>query len=292
MLRSARGRAGLTQEELATRAELSVRTLRSLELDATATPRAGSVTRLADALGLTAGDRRIFLKAWGINRDRQPLTVAQMMGPAGRRAGVPDEVRARFHDTHAVSVVRAVRVGASGSIELERTDKVIEADRNHVDTVILALGGSGDRPTQPRIIEVDGVTLTRTIHPPGSRWTVFELGLPVRLRRGERYSLAVTAEFPAPADSPEVAAAVGPATANVVGQGFSRAAHLCVLRASFPSGRDDCSYVARERFDGPEVSYRPLDAQGGIAQVIIDSPASGWHGITWGRPAPAFDGFS
>jgi tetratricopeptide (TPR) repeat protein/transcriptional regulator with XRE-family HTH domain len=52
-LRRQRTAAGLTQEELAERAALSVRTIRSLECDRTQRPYPGSIRRVADILGLT-----------------------------------------------------------------------------------------------------------------------------------------------------------------------------------------------------------------------------------------------
>ena len=60
VLRHQRIAAGLTQEELAERAGLSVRTIRDLELGATARPYRNSVDRLADALRLAGADRDKF----------------------------------------------------------------------------------------------------------------------------------------------------------------------------------------------------------------------------------------
>lgn len=60
LLRGHRGRARLTQEELAERAQLSVRTLRDLERGRTRYPHRDSVRRLAAALELTGEDRLTF----------------------------------------------------------------------------------------------------------------------------------------------------------------------------------------------------------------------------------------
>ncbi|GAA2907127.1 hypothetical protein GCM10010517_73490 [Streptosporangium fragile] len=60
LLRTHRGRARLTQEDLAERARLSVRTVRDLERGRTRYPHRTSVRRLATALGLTGDDRVTF----------------------------------------------------------------------------------------------------------------------------------------------------------------------------------------------------------------------------------------
>ena len=56
-LRWLRARAMLTQEELAERARLSVRTVRNLEAGHIRRPRSGSIRLLADALGLSEQER-------------------------------------------------------------------------------------------------------------------------------------------------------------------------------------------------------------------------------------------
>ncbi|MBB2914579.1 transcriptional regulator with XRE-family HTH domain [Streptosporangium becharense] len=60
LLRTHRDRARLTQEDLAERARLSVRTVRDLERGRTRYPHRTSVRRLAAALGLTGDDRAAF----------------------------------------------------------------------------------------------------------------------------------------------------------------------------------------------------------------------------------------
>ncbi|HEY2578729.1 MAG TPA: helix-turn-helix transcriptional regulator [Streptosporangiaceae bacterium] len=77
LLRHWRITAGLTQEELAERAGLSVRTIRALERGATTRPYRHSTDRLADALGLADADRQAFTRA----ARRAPGTAWQ---PPGR----------------------------------------------------------------------------------------------------------------------------------------------------------------------------------------------------------------
>ncbi|MBN6040439.1 helix-turn-helix domain-containing protein [Amycolatopsis sp. 195334CR] len=63
LLRDIRRRAELTQEELAARSGIGVRTIRRLETGGGNDPRIGTVTLLADALGVTPRERRDLLSA-------------------------------------------------------------------------------------------------------------------------------------------------------------------------------------------------------------------------------------
>src|ERR1700759_4049604 len=63
VLRRHRLRAGLTQEELAARAAVGVRTVRDLERGRANRPQRTTVELLAAALGLAAADREGFLAA-------------------------------------------------------------------------------------------------------------------------------------------------------------------------------------------------------------------------------------
>jgi tetratricopeptide (TPR) repeat protein/DNA-binding XRE family transcriptional regulator len=64
-LAARRRSAGLTQQELADRAGLSVRTISNLELGRARSPHPGTVHRLADALGLRGDSQAAFLAAAG-----------------------------------------------------------------------------------------------------------------------------------------------------------------------------------------------------------------------------------
>lgn len=63
LLRQFRLEAALTQEELAERAEISVRAVSDLEPGVNPAPRPFTIRRLADALGLTSEERAAFQRA-------------------------------------------------------------------------------------------------------------------------------------------------------------------------------------------------------------------------------------
>lgn len=104
-LRSCRQSAGLSQQELAERAGLSVRALSDLERGRTRFPYQDSVARLAGALGLreqartefvTAAGRRLGRPEAGIApRQAQPADPAVADPAAGRPAAIEDLARAQ-----------------------------------------------------------------------------------------------------------------------------------------------------------------------------------------------------
>src|SRR3954465_16029472 len=73
VLRSHRLRAKLTQEELAARAAVGVRTVRDLERGRASRPQRTTVELLAAALGLAGPDREAFLSAARGQAAEEPL---------------------------------------------------------------------------------------------------------------------------------------------------------------------------------------------------------------------------
>jgi len=63
LLRSLRFAAGLTQEELARKAGVSVRAISDMETGRTCQPHISSVRLLADGIGLSGIDRELFIRA-------------------------------------------------------------------------------------------------------------------------------------------------------------------------------------------------------------------------------------
>jgi len=94
LLRRYRGRAGMTQQELASHAGMSVRALRDLEHDRVQHPRAWSVQRLAAALRLDDQDRRGLQAVAGVTTtgSGEGLVIG-VLGPLWvRRDGVAVQV--------------------------------------------------------------------------------------------------------------------------------------------------------------------------------------------------------
>jgi predicted ATPase/transcriptional regulator with XRE-family HTH domain len=80
VLRGFRSRARLTQEELAERAGVSVRTIRSLESDRSWTPRFSSVRALAEALDLDAGERQRFERLADLHEQARRMAASTIGG--------------------------------------------------------------------------------------------------------------------------------------------------------------------------------------------------------------------
>jgi tetratricopeptide (TPR) repeat protein/transcriptional regulator with XRE-family HTH domain len=87
LVRGHRYRLGLTQEELAARSGVAVRTIRSIEAGRIARPRAGTARSLADVFRLTGADRETFLRA-ALDDDPPPATVLREGAPAQLPADV------------------------------------------------------------------------------------------------------------------------------------------------------------------------------------------------------------
>ncbi|MFC0526921.1 BTAD domain-containing putative transcriptional regulator [Phytohabitans kaempferiae] len=90
LLRRYRLAAGLSQQELATGAAVSVRTIRDIEHERVDTPRAPSLRRLAEALGLAAPDRERLLAAVPGPRAEAAADRhlrAEVLGPLSVRTG-------------------------------------------------------------------------------------------------------------------------------------------------------------------------------------------------------------
>jgi transcriptional regulator with XRE-family HTH domain len=89
LVRAHRRRLGLSQEDLANRAGLSVRSIRKIETHHTGTPRPATVRLLADAFGLRDAERDSFCAAALGDGDGQwvPDQPQSEQLPAGRRPG-------------------------------------------------------------------------------------------------------------------------------------------------------------------------------------------------------------
>ena len=114
LLRRYRSAAGLTQEELAERAEISVRAVSDLERGVNSAPRPYTVRRLADALDLSPEDRALFHRTASGGPD-VPVPLAGAP-PHGRFLGaLPEwELIGREQEMARVDVILDSVAGGSG----------------------------------------------------------------------------------------------------------------------------------------------------------------------------------
>ncbi|MFF5075689.1 ATP-binding protein [Actinoplanes sp. NPDC000266] len=119
-----RRRLGLTQEELAARTGVSVRTIREMEADRRRAPRAASVRLLADAFSLQGAQRETFLLAASAPATTTAPAVAVTPSPGPVPAQLPADV-----------------TGFTGrAAELARLDELVPG--GGVTTVICAVAGT------------------------------------------------------------------------------------------------------------------------------------------------------
>jgi transcriptional regulator with XRE-family HTH domain len=110
LLRTRRRRALLTQEKLAARAELSVRTVRNLEADRVRSPRHDTVRLLADALQLSEPERETwFAAALGVNHQRAEPAAPGAGGPAHLPSHGPAQLSSNTRGFHVRNSTRRRR---------------------------------------------------------------------------------------------------------------------------------------------------------------------------------------
>ncbi|MEN3304351.1 MAG: hypothetical protein V7603_553 [Micromonosporaceae bacterium] len=139
LLRRFRLAAGLTQEELAEKAKLSVRTVRNAERLAGPRLRPDSGDRLASALGLTGDERRDVhraVRAAWTGRQRQRL-------PGGRPADPPRHVvPAQLPADVTAFTGRTPELAQLDALLLGRDRRAAGADRDATAVVISAVSGT------------------------------------------------------------------------------------------------------------------------------------------------------
>lgn len=146
LLLDLRVQAGLSQEELADRAGLSVRTIRELEAGRVARPRKDSVRLLAEGLGLRDGDAGRFLVASGHATVRPVIAVADPVATGLRWRGtrpIPDGLVGREQELAELEgllgqyrLVTLVGPGGVGKTELA----LAAADRfSGIDTTVVVV---------------------------------------------------------------------------------------------------------------------------------------------------------
>jgi transcriptional regulator with XRE-family HTH domain len=161
----------MTQEVLADRAKLGVRTVRGLETGERADPRVATVRQLADALELEPADRVALLAAAGHTQpDRRPAVDERLVDAAGRLAYAVrsrwqrEEEQRQVHDPLPLPVrwipapaeltdgwanIRRARVGeVAKPLDLTgRLDQIVETYRRIPSGRLVVLGRAGSGKT-------------------------------------------------------------------------------------------------------------------------------------------------
>ncbi|MFD2468844.1 helix-turn-helix domain-containing protein [Amycolatopsis silviterrae] len=201
LLREMRRQAGLTQEQLAERSEVSVSTIRRLENGKPIDPRMGTVKLLADALGTTTAERRALLSEFGASpepeeiepprtRNALPAAAAQFAQVVASRWQREEEQR-RVHDPYPLPVrwqhaparltdrwdnVRGVRPGGvSEPLDLTgELDDIAEVYQRIPSGRLVVLGRAGSGKTILTLRFVLARLRTRTAADPVP--AIFDLG--------------------------------------------------------------------------------------------------------------------
>jgi transcriptional regulator with XRE-family HTH domain len=165
LLRQWRQRAGLSQEALAQRAAVGIRTVRGLETGERTDPRMGTVRSLADALELTGAERAELFSAAG--RDEPaPVEAVRSFDPLAAavttlRSAVEarwrrEEEQRQIHDpvplptrwTGALSSLRDSWLNIGGETDLSgRLDQIVETYRRVGSRRLVVLGRAGSGKT-------------------------------------------------------------------------------------------------------------------------------------------------
>ncbi|GAB3432382.1 helix-turn-helix domain-containing protein [Actinophytocola sediminis] len=192
LLRQQRLRAGLTQEALADRSGLGVRTVRALETGERADPRVATVRQLTDALNLDAADRLALLAAAGHVDGAAPepppaddrlADAAYELAHAVRARWQREEEQRRVHDPYPLPVrwraarteltdswanIRRAQAGtAPEALDLTgRLDQIVQVYRRIPSGRLVVLGRAGSGKTILTLRFVLDLLPTRTATDP------------------------------------------------------------------------------------------------------------------------------
>jgi transcriptional regulator with XRE-family HTH domain/GTPase SAR1 family protein/MFS family permease len=164
LLRQWRQRAGLSQEALAQRAAVGIRTVRGLETGERTDPRMGTVRSLADALELTGAERAELFAAAGRDEPLQvePVTfdplaeAAETLKVAVEARWRREEEQRQIHDPVPLPVrwegapveLQDSWLNIGGEVELPgRLDQVVEVYRRVESRRLVVLGRAGSGKT-------------------------------------------------------------------------------------------------------------------------------------------------
>lgn len=281
-LRSVRAAARLTQEQLAERAGLHVRTIRGLETGRIAAPRRRSLERIAAAVGMTTSEREHLLSEWELPDESTLSTMASWFGPDGDTDESLD---------HLVDVARAassvltlsefVRVGADRRIRSRSIEQVSVARRDGVSSELTFL-----EPPDPtllldevRLTDMRGCVISRDLTFAEHNVRVVELSFDRPLTRGETQLIRFRVDF---ADAYRTDPAATPNCRVLAG--FAHPGVSCVLQVQFDRAAVPrrCHQVSQSKpTSAPRIARElPLDRWHTV-HIAVPTPRPGSYGISW-----------
>jgi tetratricopeptide (TPR) repeat protein/transcriptional regulator with XRE-family HTH domain len=181
LLREWRERALLTQEQLAVRAGLSVRSIRRFERGGAA--QSASIRLLADALGLSSEERALLVSA---NRAPAPDRLRQLPGPSPLFTGREAELAEldRISDPNRLVIVTIAGMAGVGKTALAVQASHRVASRYPDEQIYLDLHGhtQGGRPVEPgealdRVLRALGVPAEQIPPEPEDRAALYRTRL-------------------------------------------------------------------------------------------------------------------
>lgn len=267
-MRRTREHLGLSQERLARRAGVSVRTIRSLELSATESPRADTLSRIASALDLDAVSRGRVMAAWGHRNDPgvEPFSFG--------RSSLLDEARRFSSAVTLLHVDQTVSVGPLRT-QLATTTRLTGRVRWGTVTHAYFVAEPDPRPAVFDLADLDGCAVSAD-ETAGNGVRVVRLALESPTREHDVFTLSYTQlRRPSQAAAPAV---------DHAGCGFQTPTELYTLRVRFdvhalPQRVHQCTQnqpFAERR----AVRAVPL-SRAGSALLALERPRRGAHSLRW-----------
>lgn len=267
-IRRTREHLGLSQERLALRAGVSVRTLRSLELSTTGSPRADTLSRIASALDLDAISRGRVLAAWGHRGE------AGDAGFAFGSAPMLDEVRRFSSSVTMLHVDQNVSVSSARARVRATTRLTGRVRRGTVSHAYLVVEPD-PRPPVFDLAELEGCTVSAD-ETAGSGVRVVRFALERPAQEHDIFTLSYT-------QVRRQAMTVLP-TVDHAGAGFQTPTELYTLRVWFdpravPLRIHQC---AQDHPFGERRAVRAIPlSRSGNAVLAIERPRRGGHLLRW-----------
>ena len=267
-IRRTREHLGLSQERLALRAGVSVRTVRSLELSATGSPRAETLSRIASALDLDAISRGRVLAAWGHRGEA---------GDAGFSFGTApmlDEARRFSSSVTLLHVDQNVSVGSSRT-RVRATTRLTARVRRGTISHAYVVAEPDPRPPVFDLTELEGCAVSADeMTAEGVR--VIRLALEHPAQEHDIFTLSYTQVRRTPVTVPP--------TVDHAGAGFQTPTELYTLRVWFdpralPQRIHQC---AQDHPFGERRAVRAIPlSRSGNAVLAIERPRRGGHLLRW-----------